>query len=409
MNRRADFVFRVRLATMAKSAQAIREQDGAKFADILNRSVDEAVGLSKQLFDVIKNERIPPKYERDYTFQKAYRYGDADKAMADRNGKGLAMMLLVNAAELSRWLIRFKSIPKGQAKALERAAKPFLSARRAPRKIATWIVKNEKNLKFLTNAYKKWPDKGEDSPDKYPVGPFTVHNTLQLDGDDLTKTNKVIEAGTKFLKSSGIPGAAKMLYGDIYVVGKLQGHNTLAWYNFRDDNVYLRPLLKANMDATASLTHEIGHRYWRKVLPKDAQRAWQRYHQGKRYEQPDVGEQIKEVMATIKPGQPMPVPIKGRQRGGPPIVLRLEDTSDPRRARVVYTMPRGKNKGEEGSIRLMAIANFLGQQAARKITFPTPYASTSPEEHFAESFGMYSMKKLTGTHKENFEKIIVNR
>jgi hypothetical protein len=316
---------------------------------------------------------------------------------------------MVYAAQLSRWLIRFKSIPKGQAKGLERAAKPFLSGRQAPRKPIAWLAKNGKNFKFLTNAFQKWEDKGEDSPDKYTLGPFTIHNTLQLEGDDLKKTNKVIEAATKFVKSSGIPGAAKAAYGDVFVVGKLQGHNTLAWYNFRDDNIYLRPLLKADMDAAHSLAHEIGHRYWRKQVPKDVQRQWQSYHMGKRYERPDVGEQIKEVMATIKPGQPMPIPIKGWSRGGPPIIVGLENTSDPRRVEVVFEMPRGAKKGKQGRVRLMAVANFLGSQAARKVSYPTDYASTSPEEHFAESFAMFAMKKLTGVHKENFEKIIVKR
>ena len=60
-------------------------------------------------------------------------------------------------------------------------------------------------------------------------------------------------------------------------------------------------------------------------------------------------------------------------------------------------------------MRLSQIANWLSNQAARKISFPTSYASTSAEEHFAESFSLYSMKKLTGVHKENFEKIIIDR
>jgi hypothetical protein len=347
--------------------------------------------------------------ERDYTYQKAVRYGDADKALADPTGKRVARMVLVAASELARWVIRFKSIPKGKAKALERAAKPFLSARQAPRKIATWILKNEKNVDFLLEAYERWPDKGDDSPDRYKVGPFTIHNTLQLEGDDLAKTNKVIEAATKFLKGSGIPGAAKALYGDVYVVGKLQGHNTLAWYNFRDDNVYLRPLLKADMDATASLTHEIGHRYWRKQLSREAQSNWHSYHRGKGYEAVDVKDQIKEVMDTIKVGEPMPVPIKGFTRGGPPIIVEIMALAGGRNAKISYEIQRGKSKGKMGAISASAVYNFLHQQQARQMRFPTDYASTSPEEHFAESFGMYSMKKLSGVHKEAFEKWIVNR
>jgi hypothetical protein len=409
MNKQAEFFHRVRLATLAKSAQALREQDGREYFDDL-KNVNQLGDLMRDLSDVAKTGRVPSNYRGDPVFEAAAAFGDVEKAVGRVRGLSQATWnLLAASAQLARWLIRFKSIPKGQAKALERAAKPFLSARRQPRKPVSWMLKNQKNINYLRNAYQKWDDKGEDSPDKYPVGPFTVHNTLQLEGDDLKKTNKVIEAATKFVKSSGIPGAAKAVYGDVFVVGKLQGHNTLAWYNFRDDNIYLRPLLKANLDATHSLAHEIGHRYWRKQVPKAAQLQWQRYHSGKQYEQPDVGAQIKEVMATIKPGQPMPIPVKGWERGGPPIIVGLENASNPRQAQVVFEMQRGAKKGKQGRVRLMAIANFLGQQEARKISFPTPYASTSPEEHFAESFGLYSTKKLTGVHKENFEKIIIDR
>jgi hypothetical protein len=411
MNKRADFFFRVRLATLAKSAQALSEADGRRLYDRL-QDVDKLVGYAKALGDTAKSGRIPSEHRGDPMFDRVVLLKDPDKSLdryTSRKFQRATFNILAEAAQLARWIIRFKSIPKGQAKKLERAAKPFLSARRAPRKPVGWLAKNGKNLDFLLTAFKTWEDKGDDSPDKYTVGPFTVHNTLQLEGDDLEKTNKVIEAATKFVKGSSIPGAGKAAYGDVFVVGKLQGHNTLAWYNFRDDNIYLRPLLKANMDATHSLAHEIGHRYWRKQVPREVQNQWARYHSGKRYERPDVMDQVKEVMASIRPGEPVPVPIKGWERGGPPIIVGLENTSNPNRAELVFEMPRGKKKGKQGRIRLMSIANFVGQQESRKISFPTDYASTSPEEHFAESFALYAMKKLRGPHKENFEKIIVKR
>jgi len=407
MNARAEFFHRVRFATMVKSAEALREQDGREKARAL-LTLLPSVDVAKALEDTARSGVIPTKYKDDPTFFRAVRYQDADKAMRYSGGR-VAIKMINNARALAEIIIRFKSMPKGQAKALERAAKPFMSVKQVPRKLNKWFIQNEKNVEYLINAYVKWPDKGDDSPDKYAVGPFEVHNTLQLEGDDLKKTNKVIESSAKFIRNSGIPGANKTLYGDVFVVGKLSGHNTLAWYNIRDDNVYLRPLLKADMDAAHSLTHELGHRYWFKFLPKDVQLAWRRYHAGKRYENPDVGDQIKEIMATIKPGQPMPLPIKGWSRGGPPIVVGLENTSNPRRAEVVFEMPRGAKKGQQGRLKLTTIADFLGSQASRKISYPTAYAATSAEEHFAESFALYAMKKLTGVHKENFEKIIVNR
>lgn len=411
MNKRADFYFRVRLATMAKSAQALSESDGKRYYDYLVKTQD-VVTYAKDLMDVAKGGRIPSQHRGDPAFDRAVVVKDADEAIGRygvRKIQRAVLGMIADGAQLARWIIRFKSIPQGQAKKLERAAKPFLSARRAPRKPVSWLAKNAPNFRYLKNAYTTWTPKGDDSPDKYPVGPFTIHNTLQLEGDDLIKTNKVIEAATKFVKGSGIPQVAKALYGDTFIVGKLQGHNTLAWYNFRDDNIYLRPLLKAGMDATHSLAHEIGHRYWRKFVPREVQSQWVRYHNGKRYERPDVKEQTQEVMRTIRPGEPFPIPVQGMKRGGPPIIVGLENTDNPRRAAVVVEMPRGKKKGEQARIPLGRLIDFLMKQESRKISFPTDYASTSPEEHFAESFAMYAMKKLAGPHKENFQNIIVNR
>lgn len=205
MNQRAEHAFRVRLATLAKSAEGLREQDGAQLVQALLKVMPDTIAIVKALEDTARTGNIPSEYARDYTFQKAVRYGDADKAMSDSTGKRVAMAILGPAAELARWIIRFKSIPKGQAKSLEKAAKPFLSVRRIPRKIAGWLLKNEKNITYLVRAFGTWPDKTEASPDKYNIGPFTIHNTLQLEGDDLAKTNKVIEAATKLSKAPAFP------------------------------------------------------------------------------------------------------------------------------------------------------------------------------------------------------------
>ena len=114
-------------------------------------------------------------------------------------------------------------------------------------------------------------------------------------------------------------------------------------------------------------------------------------------------------MDTIRIGEPMPVPIKGYTRGGPPIIVGIEQFGGGRNAKIIYEIQRGKTKGKSGAISASAIYSFLHQQEARKMRFPSDYASTSPEEHFAESFGFYALKKLSGVHKENFEKWIVNR
>jgi len=410
MNRRAEHAYRIRLATLAKSADAsiTPANEDRLFNDFKDSAV--AIGaLVNGVAEVARTGRYPSGLSDpgiSYLWEKVLRRGE--EAGYQYIAKRFAIPLINRGAAWAKYVIQFKSIPKGKARALEQAAKVFLSARRAPRKMDVWAAKNAKNITFLLDA-KNWPEKTDESPDKYKVGPFTVHNTLQLEGDDLAKTNKVIEAATKFVKSSGIPGAAKTLYGDVFVVGKLQGHNTLAWYNIRDDHVYLRPLLKANLDATYSLVHELGHRYWFKDLPREVQSKWRSYHMGQGYGFPDVKEQVKEVLDTIRVGEPLPIPITGFSRGGPPIVVEAEKVDGGRDMLFRFEIQRGSSKGKQGQVRASRLYEFLRKQEATKLSFPTAYASTSPEEHFAESFAMYAMKKLSGTHKEAFEKLIVNR
>jgi len=410
MKPRVRRMYRVRLAVLAKSSNtALSVEDGQKIFTSLVPVYNSTVDLYKVVQEAARTGEPPSQVPRgwDGLVSLAIRTRDADKVLSGYTAQALSVPLIQRAGGLARWLIQFAEIPPGQAKAFEQAAKPVMSAKRAPNKFATWAKNNLEKVAYLIKAFNTWPLKTEKSEDTYPIGPLTIHNTLQLQGSDLEKTDKVIEAAVKFVKGSGIPNVAKALYGDVFLVGKLQGHNTLAWYSIRDDNIYLRPLLKADLDATHSLCHEIGHRYWFKVMDNEARAWWRNYHDSKRFEAPDVTEQVREVVRSIKPGMPLPIEVKGWSKGGPPIVTEVVDLGPT--SMVSFTNTRGAKKGQIGKLRMTDIIQYLAKLNTRSLSYPTAYAATSPEEHFADAFAMYAMGKLTGPHKENFERLIVNR
>lgn len=296
------------------------------------------------------------------------------------------------------YLLLTKAIPRGQAKKFELAARPFAAARRSPRDVVAWMEKNKRNYQYLTAAA-KWPDKVENGAgveDVFTIGPFKVHNTVQETGEKLSETKKVIEYGAKHLRGSRIPGLAKTLYGDVFIVGRLAQPRTLAWYSRSDDKLYLRPHLKVGKGELHNFLHELGHRYWGKFMSRDAKSKWATRHFLMKHGYAGFGPQeVSEDLPEI--GKPLPIPMKGMKRGGPPVVTKI----DPAFIHVLH-----EATGREAKILKTEYFKFLRGQAKRA-QFPTPYASKDAEEHFCEALAMYLMGALADPHKAAFDAVVI--
>lgn len=296
------------------------------------------------------------------------------------------------------YLLQFKAIPKGQAKKFELAARPFAAARRPPRDVVAWVEKNRAAYQYLANAV-RWPEKvenGADVADVFSIGPFKVHNTVQEAGKKLTETVKVIEQGARRLRGSRVPGLAKTLYGDVLIVGRLAQPRTLAWYNRSDDKLYLRPHLKVGKGELHNFLHELGHRYWSKFMSRDAKSKWATRHFLMKhgyagFRPQEVSEDLPEV------GKPLPVPMKGMKRGGPPVVMKI----DPAFIHVLH-----EATGREAKILKTEYFKFL-RGAAKRAQFPTPYASKDAEEHFCEALALHLMGALSEPHKAAFDAVVI--
>lgn len=304
--------------------------------------------------------------------------------------------------KLLKYILQFKKIPKTETKRFEKAASLFLAMKRAPNDLGKWWARN---LKFVGTILvsQRWPNKEIGGLEAYKLGPFEVHNTLNLPFEDLGVTNEAIKTATKFLETSKIPHAARLLYGPIFVVGKLLESKTLAWYYSRDDTVYMRPHLKIGRGEVHSLIHELGHRYWNKFLSPAQKVEWIRYHRNLKDagDSEDLDFSQLEEFDSLKIGDEFPMGIKGMKRGPKPVVVEIKKTP----YTTSWVVEGGKNKSLRATVQRMDVVKVLGrtgQKMNRRAQFPTPYSATSPEEHFSEAFAMYNMGQLPKEHVEKF-------
>lgn len=285
-------------------------------------------------------------------------------------------------SQIAGWLLETRSIPRGKEKAAELAFRLFMSAARTPRDVFAWAEKNEKHLVTFLDAL-GWPEKSavsDDSEEVFPFEGFTIHNTLNLTGPGLETTKDVIKRAVRVLHTmTSVPRVTSIIYGNLFVVGRLKQPRTLAWYNQLTDEVYLRPHIKVGSEESHNLLHELGHRYWFKVMSREARSAWATYHMLLQFQRPEV--------PMPGPGDVFPIPIKGQKKA--PIVERVEG------GQIFFV--------GGGSVPRLKTMQILQQKAS----YPTDYASTSAEEHFAESFAMYGLGDLQAQHVEAFEAIVI--
>ena len=317
--------------------------------------------------------------------------------------------LIYKGKQLARHILDTRQPPKPRMKAFEQAARLFTMIKRAPRKPVTWWAKNYKHVKLLQEA-RNWGERSAVSEESVAkVGPFTVHNTI---GEDPTMTHKAVEKAIQFIQASRVPKLKGVLYGDVYIVGKLHEPRTLAWYHPSDDKVYVRQHLKSGKGEVHNLIHEFGHRYWMRGMISGAQKGmWEVHHASVRNSaeassSPDEEEFERRLAEfnALSVGDNFPKLFKGWMRG----VKVTELNPEGREGWVV------RKKGRDTFMDRRSVERALRRSVERSSAFvqvansyPTPYASTDAHEHFCEALAMYVMGTLPLEHKEEFERIVI--
>lgn len=320
-----------------------------------------------------------------YEVERAKDYGV--QYHTDSNAKGLkrhfqenVYHLIVRFQKYARLLVETKKVPTGMRRQFDRAVRTFLKSRRRPRNPWNWHERKGDDAKLLIEAA-GWPDLGEagDDEDVFTEGSFTIYNQVDARSSDLERIRKIIELSEKALTRTSIPGVRTILYGDVYIVGKISQTHWLAWYNIPRDKVFVRPLKGGDENPVHSLIHELGHRYWKKVVTSDQKSRWERHHKKLQRKGgrgvPEVGEELDYFKVKGMRETPVVEDIRGDK---------------------VYI------KGVEG--KYFPLKSIL--RWSKNVNFPTAYAATDLEEHFCESFALYALGRLEQEHIRPFEDIL---
>jgi len=338
-------------------------------ADLAN-SYQELMGLWKALKDVLR--QVPPEALQNRHIKRQL-----------KNPWG---WLVVHGRNVAQGVLDLKHVPAKKHKGLELAARHFMSARRMPIKFGPWMEKTQRHIDFL-NATQHWRDKVEGTEEKFKLGPFMVHNTMGLTGKKLENVKKTINKAAKLIRAAKVPATLKKtLYGDVFIVPQLQQAKTMAWYNGKRDDMYIRPFARFNMDVVHNIIHELSHRWWQKFGDKKAQREWEMHHIR-------VGQKTPEIEM---PGVGDELPIRMRRIKGPFFVEKMDDQN------YWFQVP---NQDRVLPIPIHEIRKVLLRSARANKNYPTPYSSTHPQEHFCDASALAVMKKLPEEHLEDFERI----
>jgi hypothetical protein len=289
--------------------------------------------------------------------------------------------IIIHAQQIARWIVETRSIPPGKAKAVELAARAVEASR--TKNIVKWWAKNRRHIATILEA-EKWPERGE-SPrevqELVKVGPFTVHNSLHLDDRKLDTIKSLLTQAETKLRRAG-SDLARVLYGDVFLVGRLKQPRTLAWYYEAGDDVYLRPHLKVGRGELHNFLHELGHRYWTKFMSGTQKQAWAARHTELGIRRPQV--------SLPKPGDLLPVPIKGAKET--PTIVKYETDL---RGRILVVLSTG------AKVSANSLWNLMEHEAMAR-SFPSDYAATKVTEHFPEAFAMHVLGTLPPEHEEFF-------
>lgn len=335
-----------------------------------------------------------------------------------RDTMALAIFLLYRNNNGVDRFVMHRAVPRGRAPEYERALKVVHGRSKPPREPFDLILRNKRQFALLRDML-DWPERG--GAERHDIAaslqetldepPFIIHNTIQARGPVLAEMLDVVRSAVARVRA--FPKLASVLYGDVYFVGDIAKEAHRAWYTIQTDIVSLRPEHSAkqaqkyqhsgtlqrhwqieipappeNNGATHSLIHELGHRYWFKMLTKAQQAEWTLYY--------------RQIGRTRIAAEAVGV---GDNVGGYYFV----------RYGVHITQgPRGARRADHGAFvtlepdtdKQVFIKFSRWQDLLSSLGYPTWYASTAATEAFPEFFALYITGRLPDQFRAPFERIV---
>jgi hypothetical protein len=247
---------------------------------------------------------------------------------------------------------------------------------------------------------------GPPVPEKLRAGPFTLINTGGFDDAVMANCAKVVEAAAHQLQSHGL---GQVCYGDVLISNTLQKSNVLAFYLLAKDEMFVRANLKGKEGAAVeTVVHELGHRLQTRFIPVAKHAEIKRiYNLLARKSAEARAEAIDRVWKdpALKPKPGDSFVSKGEEflvtnlNVGPrgDIIVQLKAKVQP---------PGMGTVGGRISLEGYAAAKGILPKIEHS-GFVSQYASTDPDENFAEMIAAYCAGKLPPDQVEMLKAVLV--
>lgn len=333
---------------------------------------------------------------KDLTIKNAEHGLDYHISIAD-DGK-LTHLLL----EVIGYLLTFKQLKPIQRKKLVAVYNKLVSATEGYGLfVADWVKKKPKTLEMANHLLNIWLESenrnlGSNSDSFINLGKAHLFfSDASLTGQEKETFIHCIKEAEKVMASSKVPHFANAFYGNIYVVPHNKIHGYLAYYSPATDSIVLNStLLKKTSikDSIRTMIHELGHRFYKKVLNIKEKEAWETYYSSliSNPYNPNIAPKIGNSVyldvglsfnTKTEPGEDLIDEIK------------LDSTG------LVHNYYFKDGEGR---------AYFTDGDLSALGYFPTLYAKTDPEEFFCETISYYVMGQLRASIKEVLEKEFEN-
>jgi len=291
----------------------------------------------------------------------------------------------------------------------KRSARKFQDFSVAAKKLPELILTINTQLQITQDVLSRSKPRGTESDGHKVVdaGPFRVVNTGNFSVEVMTIAGKVAQEAARRLSSKGL---GKVCYGDILVSNRLnRKKEILAFYLPGKDEMFIRADLKGHEhDALDTLVHELGHRLYAKFLGGHQRslvhtmyRRIQDGHNGSKREA--IQDLLNDPSTKPKAGDVLVDPKKNVElmvtnlsfdyKGEGKVHLTFKD--DPKSVGQTSISLEGWYQHKGIKLDLAKVGGFVSH-----------YASTDPEENFAEMVSAYCMGKLHPSQVEMLEEII---
>jgi hypothetical protein len=349
----------------------------------LNMSVPKAISIVKAKFGIFKQyttqhgsllSSLPATYQRVFNSD------------------------IVTIVLLADFLYHKIDFPKGKARRVRAIKNKLKGIRLRPRANANtkWYVARLSHIEDMLELL-KYPLKMSSA--HKTLGPFTLKNPIHLSDEKVLKLEAACKEALSLCTNSLAPGFTSCLYGDVTLTEKIGRSSWLAWYHTSKDDITIKYFEHEKHTFMRTFIHELGHRYYRKILPADKKGLWSTYHILATTTRVDLRDWIKDPSTVFYVGvgrtrqQVSTTPEHGLTRA----LIQSVDYKG-----VYFVTGSGEvfgpfpEKWVKSAIR------------AKSGNLPSQYASTSAEEHFCEALAYKAVGELNEQALDSFNSIIID-